>query len=68
MLVHILTIILNFQLTGSEDNFCRLDSIVRSTEYCDNYTVKIIENASHWPHQETPIEFNKVVLKFLVGE
>ncbi|XP_031638878.1 epoxide hydrolase 3-like [Contarinia nasturtii] len=52
---------------GSEDNFCRLDSVVRSTEYCDNYIVKIIENAGHWPHQEKPSEFNRVVLKFLVG-
>lgn len=55
-------------LTGSEDNCCRLDSVVRSTEYCDNYIVKIIENAGHWPHQEMPIEFNRAVLKFLVGE
>lgn len=53
---------------GSEDNVCRLEQIIRSTEYCDNYSVKIIENAGHWPHQETPIEFNKAILKFLVGE
>lgn len=53
---------------GSEDNFCRLDSVVRSTEYCDNYIVKIIENAGHWPHQEMPVEFNRVILKFLVGK
>lgn len=52
---------------GSEDNFCRLDAVVRSTEYCDNYIVKIIENAGHWPHQEMPTEFNRVILKFLVG-
>lgn len=53
---------------GSQDNFCRLDSVVKSTEYCDNYVVKIIENAGHWPHQEMPGEFNRVILKFLVGE
>lgn len=58
----------SFNFTGSEDNFCRLDSVVRSTEYCDNYIVKIIENAGHWPHQEKPTEFNRVVLKFLVGK
>lgn len=56
----------NFR-AGSEDNFCRLDAVVRSTEYCDNYIVKIIENAGHWPHQEMPTEFNRVILKFLVG-
>lgn len=55
-------------MTGSEDNFCRLDSVVKSTEYCDNYVVKIIENAGHWPHQEMPGEFNRVILKFLVGK
>lgn len=55
------------KLPGSEDNLCRLDSVVRSTEYCDNYIVKIIENAGHWPHQEMPVEFNRVILKFLVG-
>lgn len=53
---------------GSEDNFCRLDSVVKSTEYCDNYVVKIIENAGHWPHQEMPGEFNRVILKFLIGK
>lgn len=42
--------------------------MVKSTEYCDNYVVKIIENAGHWPHQEMPGEFNRVVLKFLVGK
>lgn len=52
---------------GNEDTLCRLDAIVKSTEYCDNYLVKIIENAGHWPHQEMANEFNRVVLKFLVG-
>lgn len=30
--------------------------------------MKIIENAAHWPHQEMPLEMNRVILKFLVGE
>lgn len=60
--------ILRHLFSGSEDKFCRLDSIVRSTEYCENYVVKIIENAAHWPHQEMPLEMNRVILKFLVGE
>ena len=42
--------------------------MVKSTEYCDNFSVKIIENAGHWPHQEMADEFNSVILKFLVGE
>lgn len=40
---------------------------MKSTEYCDNFLVKIIENAGHWPHQEMAAEFNRVILKFLVG-
>lgn len=62
-----ISLIFIVSIAGSEDNFCRLDSVVRSTEYCDNYVVKIIENAGHWPHQEMPVEFNQVILKFLVG-
>lgn len=30
--------------------------------------MKLIENAGHWPHQEMPDEFNRVLLKFLVGK
>lgn len=54
-------------VTGNADNFCRLEAMVRSTEYCDNFDVKIIEGAGHWPHQQVPEEFNKVILNFLVG-
>lgn len=53
--------------TGNEDTCCRLDAVVKSTEYCNNFIVKIIENAGHWPHQEMASEFNAVILKFLVG-
>lgn len=55
-------------VTGNEDPMYRLESIVNSSEYCDNAVVKIVEGARHWPHQEMPDEFNKIVLKYLVGE
>ncbi|KAG4065022.1 hypothetical protein HA402_004145 [Bradysia odoriphaga] len=54
-------------ITGSDDVFCKLDSIVRSAEYCDKFTLKIIDGCKHWPHQEMPEQFNKVLMKFLVG-
>ncbi|XP_037915535.1 epoxide hydrolase 4-like [Hermetia illucens] len=54
-------------ITGNADNFCCLEAMVKSTEYCDNFLVKIIEGAGHWPHQQVPDEFNKIVLNFLVG-
>lgn len=54
-------------ITGSDDSFCKLDSIVRSAEFCDKFVLKIIDGGKHWPHQELPEQFNKVLMKFLVG-
>lgn len=52
---------------GSEDKCCSLESMVKSTEYCDNYFIKIIDNSGHWPHQEAVHECNKIILNYLVG-
>lgn len=54
-------------VTGSEDSFCKLDAIVKSAEYCDKFVLKIIDGSKHWPHQEMSEQFNKVLMKFLVG-
>lgn len=54
-------------ITGSDDTYCKLDTIVRSAEYCDKFVLKIIDGSKHWPHQEMPAQFNKVLMKFLVG-
>ncbi|XP_059622718.1 epoxide hydrolase 4-like [Phlebotomus argentipes] len=54
-------------VTGNSDPLFRLESVIKSTDFCENFVVKIIEGAAHWPHQETPLEFNRIVLKFLVG-
>lgn len=55
-------------ILGNSDPLFRLESLIKSTDYCENFVVKIIEGAAHWPHQETPLEFNRIILKFLVGE
>lgn len=55
-------------VTGNADPQHRLEAVISSTEYCDSFVVKIIEGAGHYPHQEKPEEFNKAILKFLVGE
>ncbi|GAB0097161.1 epoxide hydrolase 4 [Sergentomyia squamirostris] len=54
-------------VTGNSDPLFRLESVIKSTDYCENFVVKIIEGASHWPHQEIPLEFNRIILHFLVG-
>lgn len=54
-------------VTGSDDTFCKLDAIVKSAEYCDNFILKIIDGSKHWPHQEMSEQFNKVLMKFLIG-
>ncbi|KAI4458228.1 epoxide hydrolase [Holotrichia oblita] len=52
-------------VTGNKDNFVNLEGIVMSTDYCKKFFVKIIENTGHYPHQEDPENFNKVLIKFL---
>uniref|UniRef100_A0A7G3AYE4 Putative soluble epoxide hydrolase n=1 Tax=Lutzomyia longipalpis TaxID=7200 RepID=A0A7G3AYE4_LUTLO len=54
-------------VTGNSDPLFRLESLIKSTDFCENFVVKIIEGAAHWPHQEIPHEFNRIILKFLVG-
>ncbi|XP_055383635.1 epoxide hydrolase 4-like [Condylostylus longicornis] len=55
-------------ITGNEDDYYRLESIIKSTDYCNNSIVKIIEACGHWPHRQASIEFNKILLNFLVGK
>lgn len=52
-------------ITGNKDKFVQLESVVKSTEYCEKSFVKIIDGDTHFPHQENPDEFNKMVLKYL---
>lgn len=55
-------------LTGNKDQFVNLESIVKSTDYVKKFTLKIVDGASHFPHQELPDTVNKMLLSFLVRE
>ncbi|KAL3279399.1 hypothetical protein HHI36_016909 [Cryptolaemus montrouzieri] len=52
-------------MTGSQDTTATLESLVKSTDYCDRVHVKIVESAGHFPHQENPESFNEILMKFL---
>lgn len=59
------TIVSTLLITGNKDNFAKLEGVVQSTDFCEKSVVKIVDGAGHFPHQEFPEEFNKVVMKFL---
>ncbi|KAK7870155.1 hypothetical protein R5R35_012718 [Gryllus longicercus] len=52
-------------ITGNKDTFAQLESVVKSTEYSLKYTVKIVDGAGHYPHQEMPETINAHLLSFL---
>lgn len=52
-------------ITGNKDKYLRLEDVVMSTDYCEKFYMKIIDGAGHFPHQENPEMFNKVLLKYL---
>lgn len=53
-------------ITGDRDKFIKLESIVKSTDFCDKFYVKIVDGAGHFPHQEKSQKFNEILLKYLV--
>ncbi|CAG9808909.1 unnamed protein product [Chironomus riparius] len=53
---------------GTNNSNFKLDSAIRSAEYCENPLIKIIDGAGYWPHQTHVDEMNKILLKYLVGE
>ncbi|CAG9769413.1 unnamed protein product [Ceutorhynchus assimilis] len=55
-------------LTGSKDQHVSLEGIVKSTEFCEKFRLKIIEETGHYPHQENHELFNKILLKFLIDK
>lgn len=38
---------------------------MKSTDFCEKSFVKIIDDTGHFPHQEDPENFNRIVLKYL---
>lgn len=55
-------------LTGSSDNCVSLESIVRSTDFVEQFMLKIVDNSSHFPHQQRPDQVNQLLLSFLIGK
>ncbi|XP_058058867.1 epoxide hydrolase 4-like [Anopheles bellator] len=55
-------------IAGNDDRFYKLESVVKSSEYCENVVIKIIEQSGRAPHQEMATEFNSIVLRFLIGK
>ncbi|XP_052889933.1 epoxide hydrolase 4-like [Anopheles moucheti] len=55
-------------ISGNDDRFYKLESVVKSSEFCENFIIKIIEQCGRAPHQEMATEFNSTVLKFLIGK
>lgn len=55
-------------ITGNKDRTYKLESVVKSSDYCDNFVIKIIEHSDHAPHQEMSTEFNSILLTFLIGK
>ncbi|KXJ81133.1 hypothetical protein RP20_CCG021586 [Aedes albopictus] len=55
-------------ITGNEDRIYKLESVVKSSDYCENFVIKIVEQSGHAPHQEMSTEFNSTLLKFLIGK
>uniref|UniRef100_A0A023F7J8 Putative soluble epoxide hydrolase n=1 Tax=Triatoma infestans TaxID=30076 RepID=A0A023F7J8_TRIIF len=54
-------------ITGNKDKSVLIESIIQSTDFVEKFSLKVINNASHFPHQEQPDEVNKVLLNFLIG-
>ncbi|XP_053695166.1 epoxide hydrolase 4-like isoform X1 [Sabethes cyaneus] len=55
-------------ITGNDDRFYKLESVVKSSDFCENFIIKIIEQSGRAPHQEMSSEFNSTLLKFLIGK
>lgn len=53
---------------GTENSNYKLDSAIKSAEFCENPQIKIIDGADYWIHQTHPKELNEILLKHLIGE
>lgn len=52
-------------ITGSKDVNVQMESFIKSTEFLSTSTLRIIDNASHFPHQEQPQVVNNILISFL---
>lgn len=53
---------------GTENSNFKLESAIKSAEYCENPLIKIIDGAGYYAHQTNATELNAILLKYLVGE
>ncbi|XP_026807034.1 epoxide hydrolase 4-like [Rhopalosiphum maidis] len=53
-------------ITGSKDVSVQMESFIKSTEFLKTSTVRIIDNASHFPHQEQPKVVNDLLTSYLI--
>lgn len=52
-------------ITGGKDVNIKMKSLILSTEYLKSSTLRIVDNASHFPHQEQPEVVNYLLTSFL---
>lgn len=55
-------------IVGNQEPRDFFECVIRSTDYIEKYTLKIVENASRYVHQEKPHEVNKILINFLRGK
>lgn len=54
-------------IVGNKDPSIAVESIVRSTEFLDDFQLKLIEGVGHFPHQENSSKVNQFLIGYLLG-
>ncbi|XP_046746618.1 epoxide hydrolase 4-like [Diprion similis] len=54
-------------IIGNQDPKVSLENVIKSSEHCEKFSLKVICDAQHFPHQEKPEIVNQTILKFLIG-
>jgi len=52
-------------IVGNSDPYCSLEMICKSSEYVENFTLKIVEGGGHFLPQEMPNYNNSLILDFM---
>ncbi|XP_066262403.1 epoxide hydrolase 4-like isoform X1 [Euwallacea similis] len=55
-------------ISGAKDQYVSLENIIKSTEFCEFFKLKVIDDCGHFPQQENPEVFNNVILKYLIDK
>lgn len=51
---------------GNKDPAIQMEGIIKSTDYCEKFLVKIVDGTGHFPHQQNPELCNTILMKFLI--